>query len=86
MDVDQTILSIIREMTKIPVAIKAWKTPVTELLSDNRLFNCTADAAEHWKPIVKTLFDTDKTAFPELLCMVPASEQRSSTITDGVYS
>lgn len=67
MDADQTVLAIIREMAKIPAATKAWKTPVTEILNDNRLFNCGADAARQWKPMIKTLFETDKTAFPELL-------------------
>lgn len=69
MDLDQTVLTIIREMARIPAALKAWRPPVTELLNDNRLFNCNSDAAEPWKPVVKTLFDADKTAFPELLCM-----------------
>ena len=70
MDVDSTVLAIVREMAKIPAALKAWRTPVTELLNDNRLFNCNREAAENWRPVVKTLFDADKAAFPELLCMV----------------
>ena len=70
MDVDPTILAIMREMTRIPTALKAWRPPVTELLNDNRLFNCNREAAEAWRPVVKTLFDADKTAFPEVLCML----------------
>jgi hypothetical protein len=54
-------------MTKIPAALRTWKPPVAELLSDNRLFNCNCEDAEKFKPIVKSLFDLDKTAFPELL-------------------
>jgi hypothetical protein len=54
-------------MTRIPSAFKAWRSPVAELLNDNRLFNGSPDTAEMWKPIIKSLFDTDKTAFPELL-------------------
>ena len=68
MDVDSTVLAIIREMAKIPTALKAWRPPVVDLLNDNRLFNCGREAAEMWRPVVKTLFDADKTAFPELLC------------------
>ncbi|RDB28675.1 Protein dopey [Hypsizygus marmoreus] len=84
MDVDLTIVAIIREMAKIPAAIKAWKTPVGELLSDNRLFNCTAAAAQHWRPIVKTLFDADKTAFPELLSKV-ATAPSANIFTNREY-
>jgi hypothetical protein len=86
MDVDQTVLAIIREMARIPAALKAWRNPVTDLLNDNRLFNCNADAAEHWKPIVKTLFDADKTAFPELLCTFCRSLQHLGILTVSVFS
>ncbi|KAF5384809.1 hypothetical protein D9615_001099 [Tricholomella constricta] len=84
MDVDPPVLAIIKEMAKIPSAIKAWKTPVTELLNDNRLFNCTAIAAEPWRPIVKVLFDADKTAFPELLSKV-ATAPSANIFTNREY-
>lgn len=58
---------MVQELAKIPAALKAWRGPVTELLNDNRFFNCNSDAALQWKPVIKALFDTDKTAFPELL-------------------
>lgn len=67
MDVDNSVVDIIKEMARIPAALKAWRAPVTDLLSDNRLFNSNAEAAVKWKPVVKALFDVDRTAFPELL-------------------
>jgi hypothetical protein len=67
LDVDDTIVVIIREVTRIPPALKAWRAPVADLLSDNRFFNGNAEEASKWKPVIKALFDTDKTAFPELL-------------------
>ncbi|KAJ3723564.1 Dopey, N-terminal-domain-containing protein [Lentinula guzmanii] len=67
MEVDPVIVNIIYEMSRMPAAFKTWKSPVTELLNDNKVFNGTPDVAESWKPIVKALFDSDKTAFPELL-------------------
>jgi len=72
-DIDDTVVDIIREMARIPAALKAWRAPISELLNDNRLFNCTADAAIKWKPIVKALFDSDKTAFPEVIGLVVSS-------------
>lgn len=70
MDVDEDVVTIIQEMARIPAALKAWKTPVAEMLNDNRLFNSNPETAEKWRPIVRTLYDADKTAFPELLGMV----------------
>ncbi|KAJ4470942.1 Dopey, N-terminal-domain-containing protein [Lentinula aciculospora] len=67
MEVDPIIVNIIHEMSRMPSAFKTWKSPVTELLNDNKVFNGAPDAAEPWKPIIKTIFDSDKTAFPELL-------------------
>ena len=61
------MIAIIREMTKINVAVKAWRPPVFDSLNDNRCFNSTPDAAEKWTPIIKSFFDADKTALPELL-------------------
>ncbi|KAJ6623058.1 Dopey, N-terminal-domain-containing protein [Mycena sp. CBHHK59/15] len=84
MEVDPTLIAIIEEMTKIPAALKAWRPPVTELLNDNRLFNCTSESAEKWKPIMKSLFDLDKTAFPELLAKV-ATAPSANIFTNREY-
>ncbi|GLB43530.1 putative dopey, N-terminal [Lyophyllum shimeji] len=84
MEVDPPVLAILREMARIPSAIKAWKTPVAELLNDNRLFNCNAAAAQPWRPIVKTLFDADKAAFPELLSKV-ATAPSANIFTNREY-
>ncbi|RPD65070.1 hypothetical protein L227DRAFT_519769 [Lentinus tigrinus ALCF2SS1-6] len=67
LDVEDDIIAIIREMSKINIAVKAWRPPVYDSLHDNRCFNSTADAGEKWIPMVKSFFDTDKTALPELL-------------------
>jgi hypothetical protein len=67
MDVDRNVIAIVQEIARIPAALKAWRAPVTELLNDNRLFNSNSDDVELWRPIMKHLFDVDKTAFPELL-------------------
>ncbi|KAJ7116821.1 Dopey, N-terminal-domain-containing protein [Mycena crocata] len=84
MEVDPNVVAIIQEMTKIPAALKTWRPPVTELLSDNRLFNCTAEGAEKWKPIMKSLFDLDKASFPELLAKV-ATAPSANIFTNREY-
>lgn len=67
LDIEDDIIAIIREMTRINVAVKAWRPPVYDTLNDNRCFNSSADAGEKWMPMIKSFFDTDKTALPELL-------------------
>ncbi|KAG6879369.1 hypothetical protein C0992_003189 [Termitomyces sp. T32_za158] len=84
LDLDPPVLAIIQAMAKIPSAIKAWKTPVSELLNDSRLFNCIACVAEPWTPIVKVLFDADKAAFPELLSKV-ATAPSANIFTNREY-
>jgi len=70
MDVDGVIINIIREMARIPAALKAWRNPVIELLNDSRVFNGLPDDAHKWRSIMKMLFESDKTALPELLSRV----------------
>ncbi|KAJ8084790.1 hypothetical protein PM082_003567 [Marasmius tenuissimus] len=84
LEVDPTTVTIIREMSRIPSAFKAWKSPVTELLNDNRFFNCSPDSGETCKPIIKSLFDSDKTAFPELLNKI-ASAPSANIFTNREY-
>ncbi|KAK0466281.1 Dopey, N-terminal-domain-containing protein [Desarmillaria tabescens] len=84
MEVDATTVSILHQMSRLPAALKAWRAPIAELLNDNRVFNSTAEAAELWKPIVKALFDVDKTAFPELLGKV-ATAPSTNIFTNREY-
>ncbi|KAJ3774387.1 Dopey, N-terminal-domain-containing protein [Lentinula raphanica] len=70
MEIEPVIVNMVYEMSRIPAAFKTWKSAVTELLNDNKVFNGTPDVAEPWKPIIKTVFDSDKTAFPELLSKI----------------
>ncbi|TRM61588.1 hypothetical protein BD626DRAFT_598473 [Schizophyllum amplum] len=70
MEVDDPIIAIVQELSHIPAALKLWRAPVVELLNDNRFFSCSIETAEKWKPIVKSLFHADKSAFPELLSKV----------------
>ena len=67
LDVDEYVLSILREMTRIAAAMRAWRGPVVDVLNDNRCFNSSPAAGGKWRPMVKMLFDTDKTALTELL-------------------
>ncbi|KAJ7070662.1 Dopey, N-terminal-domain-containing protein [Mycena amicta] len=84
MDVDPAVMGIIEEMTKIPSTLKTWRPPVVELLGDNRLFNCNYESADKWKPIMKSLFDLDKAAFPELLAKV-ATAPSANIFTNREY-
>ena len=67
LDVDDTILSILRELTRIGTAMKAWRGPIVDILNDNRCFNSTPEAGRKWRIVIKMLFEHDKTALTELL-------------------
>jgi hypothetical protein len=69
LDLDSTIVDIIAELTKLPPALKVWRTPVSDILYDSRLFQSNSVVSLKWKPIIKALFDSDKTSFGELLSM-----------------
>ena len=84
MEIEGVVVEIIREMAKIPAALKAWKTPVAELLADNRLFNSSPEVAVQWKPIVKALYEADRSAFPELLGRLNIQPRRY-VATDSNY-
>jgi len=41
-----------------------------DVFNDARFFNCSPEAAQKWKPLVRALVDTDKTVFPDLLAKI----------------
>ncbi|TFK56468.1 hypothetical protein OE88DRAFT_1715528 [Heliocybe sulcata] len=84
LDVESVILDMTREMTRIPSALKAWRGPVVDILNDNRFFNSTPDSGLRWKPVIKSLFDADRTAFAELLSKV-ATAPSTTLFTNREY-
>ncbi|KAG2022683.1 hypothetical protein CC2G_000411 [Coprinopsis cinerea AmutBmut pab1-1] len=84
MDVEPTVIALISEMTHIPTALKSWRTPVIDLLNDNRVFNSDPADGSKWRPIVKALYDSDKASFAELLGKV-ASAPSANIFTNKEY-
>ncbi|KAG1886069.1 Dopey, N-terminal-domain-containing protein [Suillus subluteus] len=73
LDADVVVVDIFREMIKIPPAMKVWRVAVIDVLYDQRIFNSNSSVATKWKPIIKAVFDGDKTSFPDLLSRVATS-------------
>ncbi|KDQ15544.1 hypothetical protein BOTBODRAFT_65254 [Botryobasidium botryosum FD-172 SS1] len=67
LDVEAVILDILREMSKIPSASKAWRGPVSDALNDNRFFNTSPKMSGNWRPLVRALMDADRQGFAELI-------------------
>jgi hypothetical protein len=67
LDVGDTLVAILHELGKIASAVKAWRGPMIDALNDNRCFNSTPAAGRKWRPLIKMLFETDKSALTELL-------------------
>ncbi|KZT72967.1 hypothetical protein DAEQUDRAFT_808918 [Daedalea quercina L-15889] len=70
LDIDDQVLSILQEMTRIGAAYKAWRGAVTDVLNDNRCFNSFPQAGGKWRVMVKALFDADKAALSDLLAKI----------------
>lgn len=73
LDADAVVVDIFREMIKIPPGMKVWRVAVTDVLYDHRIFSSNSSVAMKWKPIIKAVFDGDKTSFPDLLGRVATS-------------
>lgn len=84
LDVDDVILEMIKEMSKVQAATRAWRGPVQEAFNDTRFFNCTLDTAMKWRPIVSALMDSDKTVFSDLLSKI-ASAPSANIFTNREY-
>ena len=67
MDLDPAILVLLEEMTKLNIALKAWRSPISDALNDSRFFSSSSAAGRKWRPIVRALVGTDKSAFTEIL-------------------
>ncbi|KAI0050603.1 hypothetical protein FA95DRAFT_1536117 [Auriscalpium vulgare] len=67
LDIESTIFGVLREMSRLSAALKAWRGVVSDILSDNRFFNSSSDAGSDFRSITRSWIDTDKTAFPEFL-------------------
>ncbi|KAG8881950.1 hypothetical protein FRB98_004046 [Tulasnella sp. 332] len=67
LELDSVILNILTEMVKNPAAIKAWRSSITDAFNDNRFFNSTPLTGSHWRPLVRSLMDSDKAGLVELI-------------------
>ncbi|KAG9033005.1 hypothetical protein FRB95_000667 [Tulasnella sp. JGI-2019a] len=67
LELDNIILNILSEMVKNPTAIKAWRSPITDAFNDNRFFNSTPLTGSNWRPLVRSLMDSDKAVLVELI-------------------
>jgi len=60
-------MALLEEMSKLAIALKAWRSPVSDALNDGRFFSSSSAAGRKWRPIVRALVGTDKSAFAEIL-------------------
>ena len=67
MDMDAAVMALLEEMSKLNIALKAWRSPVSDALNDGRFFSSSSATGRRWRPIVRALVVTDKTAFTEIL-------------------
>jgi len=54
-------------MTRISVAIKAWRGVISEIINDTRFFSSSVEAAMDFRSIIQAWVDTDKGIFADFL-------------------
>lgn len=67
LDSDVAVMALLEEMSKLGIALKAWRGPVSDALNDSRFFSSSSITGRTWRPIVRALVVTDKSAFTEIL-------------------
>ncbi|KAL5535972.1 hypothetical protein ACEPAF_4066 [Sanghuangporus sanghuang] len=72
-DIDDIYIAIMEQMSKIPAALKSWRSPATDIFNDAKFFTMTPASGLRWRPIVKSLIDADKAAFIELLSKITST-------------
>ena len=60
-------MALLEEMSKLSITLKAWRSPVSDALNDSRFFSSSSATGKKWRPIVRALVVTDKSAFTEIL-------------------
>ncbi|GAA6000168.1 hypothetical protein JCM10207_007887 [Rhodosporidiobolus poonsookiae] len=66
LEADPSVFALLREMSKNPQTVKAWRSVVSDAFADNRFFNASPAMSERWKPLVQALMASDKERLPEL--------------------
>lgn len=69
--VDQTVLDLLVQMSKISAAHRSWRPHVSDAFAEPRFF-AHAHIPE-WRILVNTLMDSDKERFPDLLSRITAA-------------
>ena len=72
---------LLEEMSKLNIALKAWRGPISDALNDSRFFSSSSIAGRKWRPIVRALVGTDKSAFTEILGLPIIAFNRTMSMT-----
>jgi len=76
LDFDPTISAILREMTRISIALKSWRGVISDIVNDSRFFISPVEAGTDFRSIIEAWVDADKSVFPDFLgeyCVLPSS-------------
>ncbi|THH09322.1 hypothetical protein EW145_g2101 [Phellinidium pouzarii] len=65
-DVDDIYITIMEQMSKIPAAVRSWRNSAIDAFNDNKLFSATPEAGLKWRTVIKTLIDSDRSAFRKI--------------------
>ena len=84
---EDSIVTVVEQMSRISAAFKYWRTPVTDVFNDSKFFGATAEVGLKWRPIITRMIDTDKSAMTELLglslCLLSSFPSSSDLYPQG---
>ncbi|KAF8510422.1 Dopey, N-terminal-domain-containing protein [Hysterangium stoloniferum] len=84
LDIEDGILETLRELSRIPPGVKAWKTPVADAFNDTRFFNASPEVSQKWRPIIRAFLDSDRQVLQEIIGKV-ASGGSSNIFVNKEY-
>lgn len=73
LDFDPTISTILREMTRISVAVKAWRGIISDIVNDSRFFVSSIETGTDFRSIIEAWVDADKGIFADFLGKVTSA-------------
>ncbi|KAF8273824.1 Dopey, N-terminal-domain-containing protein [Lactarius quietus] len=68
-----TISTILREMTRISIAVKAWRGVISDIVNDSRFFVSSIEAGTDFRSIIEAWVDADKSVFADFLGKVTSA-------------
>ncbi|CAE6478176.1 unnamed protein product [Rhizoctonia solani] len=76
-DNQPTIMTMMEELVKQQIAVRAWRPPLAEAFEDQRFFSRDPDAGLAWCPLIRAYVLSDKLAIPDIVGRVTTTSSNN---------